>query len=261
MKARILLLLTVLLILAACGTPPAQDRIAEAPVALTDTAPAAVEDTATAEPSDVPTSAPTRTPRPIPTLTRTAAPSPTDTPSATDTPSPTDTPSATNTPRPTDTRQPTYTPRPSSTPSPQPTSTAIPPTPTPVPPTPVPPTATLPVVEAPAPTAEPAPVRSAPVAGLIAILSVNKQAEYVDIQNQGGADIDLTGWRLVSEKGNQECRLGFVLAVGQSIRIWARAEDAGQGGFNCGFGTTIWNNSERDPAVLYDAAGNEVARQ
>ena len=96
---------------------------------------------------------------------------------------------------------------------------------------------------------------------LIAIVYVDKGEEFVDIQNQGGADIDFGGWTLVSEKGNQVCGLSFVLPAGQTIRIWALAEDAGQGGFNCGFGSNIWNNSDRDPAVLYDAQGNEVARR
>jgi len=44
------------------------------------------------------------------------------------------------------------------------------------------------------------------------------------------------------------------------LRIWAMAEDAGQGGYNCGFGTNIWNNSKSDPAVRYDAVGHEVDR-
>jgi hypothetical protein len=120
----------------------------------------------------------------------------------------------------------------------------------------VPPTAPPPPTAAPAPTAEPA----AAVPGLVVITDVNKGDEYVDIQNQGG-DIDLNGWRLVSEKGNQSCTLAFMLGAGQSIRIWAMSEDAGQGGFNCGFDQNIWNNSDHDPAVLYDAQGNEVARR
>jgi len=47
----------------------------------------------------------------------------------------------------------------------------------------------------------------------------------------------------------------------EMLRIWAMAEDAGQGGYNCGFGDNIWNNDEPDPAVLLDAVGNEVDRK
>ena len=48
---------------------------------------------------------------------------------------------------------------------------------------------------------------------------------------------------------------------GQFLRIWAMAEDAGQAGFNSGFGTNIWNNSESDPAVLINPSGEEVSRR
>lgn len=89
---------------------------------------------------------------------------------------------------------------------------------------------------------------------------MNKQDEFVDIQNVGGSDQDINGWVLVSEKGDQRCTLGGILPAGASLRIWAMAEDAGMGGYNCGFGSNIWNNSEPDPAALYDNAGNLVAR-
>lgn len=91
-------------------------------------------------------------------------------------------------------------------------------------------------------------------------MAVNKVAEYVDIRNTGTQAQDLGGWRLVSERGNQSCTLGGILEPNQTLRIWALASDIGQGGYNCGFGGPIWNNSEPDPAVLYDANGNEVHR-
>ncbi|MBP9503434.1 MAG: lamin tail domain-containing protein [Candidatus Promineofilum sp.] len=89
---------------------------------------------------------------------------------------------------------------------------------------------------------------------------MNKKAEYVDIQNNGGSEVNLSGWILRSEKGNQDCALGGVIGPGQVLRIWAMASDAGEGGYNCGFGTNIWNNSESDPAVLIDPSGAEVSR-
>jgi endonuclease YncB( thermonuclease family) len=106
----------------------------------------------------------------------------------------------------------------------------------------------------------PAEAASPSSAGMIVVI-VDKQAEYVDIQNVGGAAQDLAGWVLVSEKGNQACPLSGVLQPNQTLRIWARAEDSGQGEFNCGFNTSIWNNSESDPAVLYDDQGREVDRK
>lgn len=94
----------------------------------------------------------------------------------------------------------------------------------------------------------------------VVITGVNKSAEYVDIANRGDQPQDLGGWVLLPERGSQACGLGSVLQPGQALRIWAMAEDAGQGGYNCGFGTNIWNNSKSDPAVLYYVAGNEVDR-
>jgi hypothetical protein len=72
--------------------------------------------------------------------------------------------------------------------------------------------------------------------------------------------IDLAGWRLLSERGNQDCTLGGSIELGQTLRIWAMSEDAGQGGFNCGFGSNIWTNSESDPAILFDPNGAAISR-
>ena len=93
------------------------------------------------------------------------------------------------------------------------------------------------------------------------IVAVDKRAEVVTIKNVGDAPQDLSGWVLVSERGNQRCALGGVLQPGQSLQIWALSEDADKGGYNCGFGTNIWNNSKPDPAVLLDAQGQEVSRK
>ncbi|MFZ5856732.1 MAG: thermonuclease family protein [Chloroflexota bacterium] len=91
----------------------------------------------------------------------------------------------------------------------------------------------------------------------VIIVTVNKQAEYVDIKNVGSSPVNLNGWTLVSEKGNQACSLGGILEPGQTLRIWAGTNSTG---FSCGYNKNIWNNSEPDPAVLYDAQGHEVDR-
>jgi endonuclease YncB( thermonuclease family) len=93
----------------------------------------------------------------------------------------------------------------------------------------------------------------------IMIISVDKKAEYVDIQNLGSTDVDLAGWSLVSERGHQECNLLGTLGAGETMRIWA---GSAQGeGFSCGYSSPIWNNSEPDAAVLYNAQGVEVSRK
>ena len=157
---------------------------------------------------------------------------------------------------------PTVAEAPTNTAAPQPQPTAVPTT---APEQPQPTSPPAPPTEAPQPTSlpteVPAPTEAPPVVpGPVVIVRVDKREEFVDIQNQGGADLDLGGWVLVSEKGNQACPLGDVIAGGQVLRIWALSEDAGNGGFNRGFGSNIWNNSDPDPAVLYDASGNVVSR-
>lgn len=92
------------------------------------------------------------------------------------------------------------------------------------------------------------------------IIGVDKGAEVVTIRNDGGTEVNLAGWVLRSEKGSQDCGLGGVIGPGATLQIWAMAENADRGGFNCGFGNNIWNNSERDPAVLIDPSGAEVSR-
>ena len=190
---------------------------------------------------------------------------------------------------PTSTRPPTRIP-PTATNPPLPTATqrilptslpptAIPPTavpPTAVPPTAVPPTAipatavlptaipptSVPPTPVPATDVPPQPTAPLPVGnGVLEIIGVNKSAEYVDIRNNDVGPVDLAGWTLRSERGSQDCSLGGVIQPGEVLRIWAMAESAGQGGFNCGFGSNIWNNNESDPAVLINPSGQEVSRK
>lgn len=61
-------------------------------------------------------------------------------------------------------------------------------------------------------------------------------------------------------EGESGLRPGGILQPGPTLRIYALAEDAGKGGYNCNFDSNIWNNSEPDPAVLYDNIGVEVDR-
>ncbi|MDX1523725.1 MAG: lamin tail domain-containing protein, partial [Anaerolineae bacterium] len=95
----------------------------------------------------------------------------------------------------------------------------------------------------------------------LVIIAVDKRREYVDIENTGSEPVALNGWTLVSERGGQRCELGGDIGPGATVRVWALAEDAGQGGYNCGFTNPIWSNDEPDPAVLYDRVGAEVSRK
>ncbi|RME49576.1 MAG: hypothetical protein D6796_04710 [Caldilineae bacterium] len=97
--------------------------------------------------------------------------------------------------------------------------------------------------------------------GRVQITALNVYEEYADLTNTTHQPQDLTGWRLVSERGGQSCPLAGILSPGETVRVWARAADAGRGGYNCGFEHGIWSNSQPDPAILYDADGIEVHRR
>jgi len=92
----------------------------------------------------------------------------------------------------------------------------------------------------------------------IRIKVVDKEAEYVDLENIGDQLQDLTGWSLLSERGNQACGLSGVIMPGATLRVWSNNPNGE--GYNCNYGSEIWNNSELDPAVLYNNQGQEVAR-
>jgi lamin tail-like protein len=101
------------------------------------------------------------------------------------------------------------------------------------------------------------PPATATSGGTVMIVTVNKPTEYVDIQNFSNAPVDLSGWKLVSETGNQSCSLSGVLQPNEPLRIWARTGDPG---LSCGFSFNIWNDNQADAAVLYNAQGEEVDR-
>ena len=121
------------------------------------------------------------------------------------------------------------------------------------------PTATgtaLPTVTSPPATATQPPVIPTS-GGSVLIVAVNKPMEYVEIQNRTNAALDLRGWRLVSETGNQSCPLRGTLQPNEVLRIWTRQ---GEPGFDCRFDFNIWNDNTADPAVLYNPRGEEVSR-
>jgi hypothetical protein len=112
--------------------------------------------------------------------------------------------------------------------------------------------------QSPIPTNTIPPVTLTPTnSGSVQIIAVDKPTEYVDIQNFGNADVNLRGWKLVSEMGNQSCTLRGTLQPNEVLRVWARR---GNPGFDCGFPINIWNDNTADPAVLYNPQGEEVSR-
>jgi hypothetical protein len=108
----------------------------------------------------------------------------------------------------------------------------------------------------PVPTATNPPPTATSVSSVV-IIAVNKPAEYAEIQNLSQTPVNLRGWRLVSETGNQSCALLGTQDPNEVLRIWARR---GNPGFDCQFPNDIWRDNVADPAVLYNSQGEEVSR-
>jgi competence protein ComEC len=87
--------------------------------------------------------------------------------------------------------------------------------------------------------------------------------EYVEITNLGSTPQDLAGWMLtdISEGYPSFTFPSYVLAPRQSIRVYTNEIHPEYGGFSFGYGKAIWNNSDPDTAVLYNAQGQEVSRK
>ncbi|MDM8532720.1 lamin tail domain-containing protein [Anaerolineales bacterium HSG25] len=94
----------------------------------------------------------------------------------------------------------------------------------------------------------------------IIIVARNAIDEYVEIENITDSPIDLRGWSILSEKDAQKCNLAGTLASAESLRIWALAQDASKGGYNCGFSQEIWDDTMPDDAILYNVEGTETSR-
>ncbi len=150
---------------------------------------------------------------------------------------------------------------PAPTPAPQPAATAAP-TPTPVP------TATTTPAPTPAPTATatspPSPAAAAPAESN---LCGGASARITDLDKRGTPEVvtitgagDLTGWHLVSVRGNQRFDFpdGFVLDG--SVRILSGAEPAPDTASQLSWNRqNVWNNAADDDAELYDCAGALVS--
>lgn len=87
-------------------------------------------------------------------------------------------------------------------------------------------------------TAPEAPVR---------IVGLDKVAETVTLQNVSAGPVNLDGWVICSQRGNESQRgVGGTLAAGETRTFQ-------------GDGATIWSNGSRDDAALLDASGRLVS--
>lgn len=81
--------------------------------------------------------------------------------------------------------------------------------------------------------------------------------EYVEITNLGSAPQDLVRWVLkdIDEGYPSFTFPKYILAPGESIRVYTDEIHPEWGGFSFGYGKAIWNNSRPDTAALYNSQG------
>ncbi len=87
--------------------------------------------------------------------------------------------------------------------------------------------------------------------------------EYVEITNLGDQAQDLAHWKLedVLEGYPSFTFTSYILAPGESIRVYTNEYHPEWGGFSFEYGRAIWSNSEPDIAVLYNSQSKEVSRK
>lgn len=104
------------------------------------------------------------------------------------------------------------------------------------------------------------PSATSPSSG-VAIACIDLKTEITTIKNNSEAAVNISGWRLVSEKGNQEFTFpsGTTLAPGETIKITTGPNATAGSGVLVWTTENIWNN-DGDPGALYDSSGKLVSR-
>ncbi len=94
----------------------------------------------------------------------------------------------------------------------------------------------------------------------VTIASVDKADDRITLRNGGKRDADLSGWYIVSEKGNEIFVLpeGTTLTAGGELVI--SSYSSSRQGDLVWPDKSVWNKKKDDPAVLYDVYGREIDR-
>ncbi len=95
----------------------------------------------------------------------------------------------------------------------------------------------------------------------VKIADIDLKSEMVTIKNTSGAAVDISGWKLVSIKGNQIFIFpsGTVIPAGGSLKIVSGPKAHTGPGILMWTKSYIWNNNG-DPGALYNAQGRLVSR-
>jgi len=86
----------------------------------------------------------------------------------------------------------------------------------------------------------------------ISITELDKKLEYIILKNNSTEDIDITGWKIVSIRGDQTFIIPTcVLGPNETVKI-GDSETSSDVDFHWLDGNGTWNNSKSDPAELYN---------
>lgn len=95
----------------------------------------------------------------------------------------------------------------------------------------------------------------------VKITDIDLSAEIAKITNTGTSDVDLTGWKLVSEQGSQTFAFptGTIIKAGGSLKITSGPNAVD------GTNTILWTKSNiwldsGDPGTLYDSQGQLISK-
>lgn len=94
--------------------------------------------------------------------------------------------------------------------------------------------------------------------GSVLITKLDKKAEYIILKNNTNQTIDLAGWKIRSVKGDQWFTFPtFKLEANATVKVGDSAVN-NDVDFHWLDGRGTWNNSESDPAEVYDSKGGIV---
>lgn len=90
----------------------------------------------------------------------------------------------------------------------------------------------------------------------VCVTDLDEEAEWVDFENTGSSDQDLTGWTVEDEASHTyQFPDGFTLGAGDTVRLHTGNGTDSNTDLYWGSGSPVWNNSG-DTCYLYDDAGS-----
>ncbi|SHH16322.1 MBL fold metallo-hydrolase [Desulfosporosinus lacus] len=111
------------------------------------------------------------------------------------------------------------------------------------------------------PTTSPTPAIQPPASsGSVSIASIDLGGEVVTLVNNGGSAVDLTGWKIVSEKGNQAYSFpgGTTIPPGGTLKVLSGPKAVAGTSALVWTKSNMWNN-DGDPGALYNSQGKVVS--